>query len=116
MSKLFNGPLLSVNTALAVKIGLNESIVLSKVHCLLKKKRKLKDKQTFQEGHYWVCNSYDSWQKQFPFWSKMTIRRIFKKLIENNLLVVDSFNDKSIDRTNWYRVNYKTLESLGIQI
>lgn len=50
---------------LATIIGLNESIILQQVHYWLKIKEK--SKQDYIDGHYWVYNTYEQWQEQFPF-------------------------------------------------
>src|SRR5690625_5636932 len=62
------------------------------------------------EGHKWVYNSYDDWQKQFPFWSKPTIVRIFKRLKDADLIVTGNYNKRSYDRTKWYRSEEHTSE------
>lgn len=34
----------------------------------------------------------DEWKEEFPFWSKSTIKRVFKKLRDMKLIEVDNFN------------------------
>lgn len=95
---------------LAVAVGLNEAIVLQQVHywCTLNAKAK----RNCKDGHYWVYNSFPAWQKQFPWWSERTIKTIFSKLEKRNLLVSGNYNDLSMDRTKWYRVNHDALDAL----
>ena len=64
MSKLLldENPLM-IMPQLAVKIGLNESIVLQQIHYWLEINRKA-DKNK-RDGFYWTYNSYKEWQKQF---------------------------------------------------
>jgi hypothetical protein len=85
--------------SLAEKIGLNESIVLQQLHYWLLESKNIKD------GEKWVYNTYEDWQKQFPFWSVSTIRRIIGKLEKENLVFVGNFNKLKIDNTKWYRIN-----------
>jgi hypothetical protein len=62
---LLNEYPLIVLPELAVKIGLNESIVLQQIHYWLIQHEK--QEIDFHDGRYWVYNSYPEWNKQFPF-------------------------------------------------
>ena len=109
MSILFNENPLTVNVELARKIGLNESIVLQQIQYWIKINEKAE--RNYHDGYYWTYNTYQEWQKQFPFWSLRTIRRIFTQLESNGFVVVENYNKLKIDRTKWYRIDYKALES-----
>ena len=102
-------PLL-VMPRLATLIGLNESIVLQQVHYWLKGKEQRQ--QDYIDGRYWVYNTYEQWQEQFPFWSIMTIRRTMTKLENKGLLIAENYNKAGFDKTKWYTINYNTLNSL----
>jgi len=108
MSKLIidERPLL-VPPTLASKIGLNEAIVLQQIHFL----STISDNEI--DGRKWVYNSYDDWQNQFPFWSRPTIVRIFKRLEDAELIIAGNYNKRAYDRTKWYAVNYKKLAILS---
>ena len=93
---------------LAVKIGINEAIVVQQVHYWLERSNHDYD------GKKWVFNSLDKWCEQFPFWSKRTLERIFKKLEDENILIVGNYNKLSFDRTKWYSINYDYLQSVGM--
>ncbi|HDR4494281.1 TPA: hypothetical protein QCQ12_003115 [Bacillus cereus biovar anthracis] len=93
---------------LAVKIGINEAIVVQQVHYWLERSNHNYD------GKKWVFNSLDKWCEQFPFWSKRTLERIFKKLEDENILIVGNYNKLSFDRTKWYSINYDYLQSVGM--
>ena len=105
---LINEPPLLVFKTLAVKIGLNEAIVLQQLHFLCSISNNEKD------GHAWVYNTIDSWRdNHFEFWSRETIKRVFLSLREKNLVHSSSdFNKMKIDKTLWYRVNYDELKLL----
>lgn len=102
-------PLL-VMPKLATLIGLNESIVLQQVHYWLKSKEQRQ--QDFIDDHYWVYNTYEQWQEQFPFWSIMTIRRTITKLENKGLLISGNYNMAGFDNTKWYSINYAALDNL----
>lgn len=107
MSKLLiNEPPLQVLPSLAVLIGLNEAIFIQQIHYWLIASN------NEEEGRKWVYNSIDSWQRQFPFWSESTIKRIIQDLKNKEILIVGKFNKLKLDRTNWYSINYENLEIL----
>ena len=112
MSKLLLDEVpLMIMPQLAVKIGLNESIVLQQVHYWLEINKKAN--KNLRDGFYWTYNSYKEWQEQFPFFSTKTIQRTIVKLEKIDLLISANYNKLKIDRTKWYRINYETLENIG---
>jgi hypothetical protein len=102
MSKLLldEQPLV-VLPSLAIKLGLNESLVLQQLHYWLQKSNQKRD------GFYWVYNTYKEWNQQFPFWSLNTIRRAIANLEKNGVIVSGNYNDLKIDKTKWYRIDYE---------
>ncbi|MBF8049254.1 conserved phage C-terminal domain-containing protein [Staphylococcus capitis] len=91
---------------LATEIGLNEAIVLQQMHYWLKKSNHNYD------GRRWIYNSFPEWQKHFPFWSVMTIKRAVYSLEKQNLLYVGNYNKAKFDKTKWYSINYEKLEGM----
>jgi hypothetical protein len=109
MSKLLlNEQPLLVMPQLAVKIGLNESIILQQIHYWNEINKKAK--HNLKDGYYWTFNSYNDWMNQFPFWSVSTIKRSIHKLESIGLIVCGNYNKLKIDRTKWYRIRYEVLE------
>ena len=98
-------PILVLPT-LASEIGLNEAIVLQQMHYWLKKSNHNYD------GRRWIYNSFPEWQKHFPFWSVMTIKRAVYSLEKQNLLYVGNYNKAKFDKTKWYSINYEKLEGV----
>jgi uncharacterized phage protein (TIGR02220 family) len=100
---LINEAPLMIVPSLAVKIGMNEAVVLQQIHYWLGiSKHKI-------EGKKWVYNTYEDWQKQFPFWSISTIRRTFYSLEKCGVVVSDNWNALKLDKTKWYTINYEQL-------
>ena len=91
---------------LATEIGLNEAIVLQQMHYWLKKSNHNYD------GRRWIYNSFPEWQKHFPFWSVMTIKRAVYSLEKQDLLHVGNYNKAKFDKTKWYSINYGKLEDV----
>lgn len=104
MSKLLvNESPLQVLPSLAVRIGLNEAITLQQIHFRTREKR-----------GGWCYDSYETWQKEhFPFWSVMTIRRVFKSLIDRDLIFAEKqhLHGKGDHRLS-VKVNHLTLSEL----
>lgn len=96
---------------LATLIGLNESIVLQQVHYWLKHKEK--SGQDYIDGRYWVYNTYEQWQEQFPFWSIRTLKRIFTSLENLGLLLSANYNKAGFDKTKWYSIDYNVLNTFS---
>ncbi|MBP1917214.1 putative phage protein (TIGR02220 family) [Lederbergia galactosidilyticus] len=108
MSKLlFDEHPLVILPSLAIHLGLNESIIIQQLHYWVNSNGKTR------EGHKWVYNTYEDWQKQFPFWSISTIRRTITKLENADYIIVSNFNKLAIDKTKWYRINYDMLKGLN---
>lgn len=103
MSLLISEPPLQVLPSLAVKIGLNEAIVLQQIHYWLLKSNNVRD------GYKWVYNSYSEWNKQFPFFSRNTMIRAFNSLEKQGLLITANYNKAGFDKTKWYRIDYEKL-------
>ncbi len=116
---LINESPLQVLPSLATRVGLNEAIVLQQIHYWLRHYQKaesnLKPDKRFhyKQGRWWVYNSYADWQESnFPFWSISTIKRAFKSLERQNLLIAEQLSEDKHDRTNWYAIDYDELNRL----
>ncbi|HBU8084462.1 TPA: hypothetical protein MDA08_004807, partial [Escherichia coli] len=117
MSLLFAERPLVINTQLAMKIGLNEAIVLQQLHYWLR------DTSSGMEcdGVRWIYNTTEQWLEQFPFWSESTLKRAFASLKALGLLRSEKLNKSKRDMTNFYTINYdsallddgKVNESIG---
>src|SRR5260370_42640619 len=60
--------------SLAKAVGVNGAIVIQQVHFYLVDP----NNGRIHDGEHWIFNSYEQWQRNdFPFWSPITIRRIF---------------------------------------
>lgn len=113
MSKLLiEEPPLQVLPSLALKIGLNEAIVLQQLHYLLRNP---------QFGcriaeHQWIFNTYEQWRSQyFPFWSEVTIKRTFANLAEMKL-IVSCQPEGAMSRRKYYRIDRAKLDAISERI
>jgi DnaA-like protein len=106
---LINEPPLQVLPTLAIKIGLNEAIILQQVHYWLNPRFN----KNFFKGRYWVRNTYDQWQQQFPFWGEKTIRRAIGNL--ENAAILVSFITREFKKVKYYTIDYARVETLQKQ-
>lgn len=107
MSKLLisERPLMII-PSLALKIGLNEAIILQQIHYWVQKSKHEHD------GRKWVYNTYKEWQSQLPFWSESTIKRTIKSLQQQGYLLSANYNKSKLDQTKWYSIDYDKLAEL----
>lgn len=93
---------------LAVEVGLNEAIFLQQLHYWLSGKSAKNI-----DGNKWIYNTYEDWQKQFPFWSVSTVKRTITSLDKQNLLLKGNYNKLGFDKTVWYSVDYAELNRVN---
>jgi hypothetical protein len=106
---LFNERPLCLAPSLAVRVGLNEAIVLQQLHYWLQNDRVGRQ----HEGRKWIRNSLEEWRDNFPFWSESTIRRALQSLRDKGLVLAsDGPNKKGYDRTLWYCIDHEALAEL----
>jgi hypothetical protein len=103
---LINENPLIILPSLAVKIGLNEAIILQQIHYWLDPRTN----KNLKNGVYWVYNTYSQWHLQFPFFSEITIRRAISSLEKQDLLISKTFNANSFNNIKWYTINYEKLK------
>lgn len=108
-SLLLNEQPLVVLPELACKIGLNEAIILQQLNYWINKSTNTYD------GKRWVYNTYNDWQKQFPWWSISTIKRSLQRLKKMDLIITANYNQLPQDRTVWYSINYGKINELAAQ-
>jgi len=79
---LLNESPLIILPSLALEIGLNEAIFLQQLHYWM-----LKSSTNF-DARNWVYRTTKEWEKEFPFWSISTIKRIISSLKKRKILEV----------------------------
>ena len=91
---------------LAKELGINEAILLQKIHGWLQCKPHEAD------GRAWIYNTYKSWQEQLPFLSESTLKRTMKNLVDKGIVIINNFNTSKFDKTNWYSIDYEALDKV----
>jgi hypothetical protein len=104
---LINEPPLLVLPTLAAEIGLNEAIILNQMHYWQTNKN---NKNNF-DGRVWARNTYQEWQKEFPFWGKNTIVRGIDNLHEQRL-ILSYMEQAGCRKQKYYAVDYEVLKQV----
>ena len=108
MGLLFDEHPLVLSPTLAKELGnLNEAVFVQQVHYWLEIKKQTG--KNFVEGRYWIYNSVEDWLKQFPWMSSATLRRTIDSLVKKGYIVKGNFNQKKMDHTTWYTLNYEKI-------
>jgi hypothetical protein len=92
--------------SLAVKLGLNEAVVLQQIHYWVEASLHV------VEGRKWVYKTYREWQRQLPFWSESTIKQAIRSLESQGYLLSENWNRLKLDKTKWYTIDYERLKDL----
>jgi len=100
-----------INTELAEKIGLEESVMVMQLHYWLTKCPKHKDQRD------WIYNTLEDWYDQFKYWSYSKVRRIVKSLESSGVIISEKRNVYLGNHTKWYTINYELLnDTTGVNL
>jgi hypothetical protein len=84
----------------ARQYGLPEAVMISNFQFWITKNRA--NKENAREGRTWTYNSIKAFTDLFPYLSVGQIRRTLDRLVELQVLVTGTFNERAVDRTKWY--------------
>lgn len=105
----FNKPC-RFNMILANEFGVHEAVLLE--HIIFWIKLNKKNGKNFNDGHYWTYSSVRELQeKYFPFLSSSQINTVITNLKRDKIIKIGSYNKKGFDRTAWYSIDEKNLNS-----
>lgn len=86
--------------SLAVALGgADRALVLQQLNYWLVRSKHI------HAGRYWVYNTVEAWQVQFPWLSQSTVRRILAYLEQEGLILTGNYNRVATDRTKWYTID-----------
>jgi hypothetical protein len=86
----------------AVAHGVNAAVIYSNILHWVEKNRA--NNKHLVDGSYWTYNSYKAFAILFPYLSEKQIRTAIDRLVDNGLIIKDSFNSDNRDNTNWYTI------------
>src|SRR5262245_43643977 len=90
--------------ALAMEIGLNESILFLQMEFWTAVGGEER------AGKTWIRKSVREIHSEFPFWSPATVERIIQCLVRRGLIIAENFNENPRDKSRWLALN---LEAAG---
>lgn len=62
--------------------------------------------RNYYDGRHWMYNSISSFQKQFPYMTPYTIKKVLGQMEEMGCIYTGNYNEDKRDRTKWYAINY----------
>jgi hypothetical protein len=99
---LLDGDVITLYPALATRAGINQALILQQLHFLIQITRKA-------TGRWWVFNSYAEWQDYFPWLSTSSIRRLFRELETDGIIL--SWPTPNQDQKKNYTIHYEIWEA-----
>lgn len=67
-------------------------------------------KSHLKNGQYWMYNTYEDFLKTYPHLTRRQIELAVGKLEQAGLIIIDNFNSKKYDRTQWFTYTEKSLK------
>ena len=96
-----------VDKDLAGVVGLNEAILLRRIGDQLYVSGKDID------GRRWIKRTVSEFlEKDFPFWSRSTIRRTIDNCEKKGLLLKGNLSSSKFDKISWYSINDDKLDEM----
>ena len=106
----------SFNVNVAIKYGVNQSIILNNLYFWIEKNRA--NEKHFHDGYYWTYNNMKAFSVLFPYMTERQIDYAIKKLVDEGLVIKGNYNKSSYDRTCWYAITkegYSVLKNCEIE-
>ena len=98
------------NVQIAQQFGLEEAIIVHNLFHWISKNAA--NGENLFEGLYWTYNSIKAYSVLFPYLSETKVKRVFKNLEDNGVIIKGNFSDDKCVRTNWYSFPSETLNYL----
>lgn len=91
------------------KYGLYQANLLKNIEFTITKG--LENDRYFHRGRGWMYGTAKEFSKRHIYLSEQQVKYHLKKLVDAEILIVDSFNKRKNDRTNWYSFSDKEYEN-----
>ncbi|WP_421902247.1 hypothetical protein [Maridesulfovibrio sp.] len=100
------------DTDIADQFGVNVAVLIHHFQFWLEKNAS--NNHNFHKGRFWTHNTLEAFTKIFTYLSKSQLKRLLKKMVDEGIILKDSFNKSGFDRTNWYAFTDEWAELLNI--
>ena len=91
------------DTEVAKRFGINCAVILNSLELWLEKNRA--NEEYIFENRVWVRNSKRAMTELFPYLNERQINYAVQKLIDENIILKNNFNEKTNDRTLWLTIS-----------
>ena len=90
----------SFDVDIAEQHGVEAAVIIQNLDFWLSKNKA--NQRNYHDGRYWTYNSASAFSKLFPYWPSSKIRRLLRKLEDNDVILTGNYNSTPYDRTLWY--------------
>lgn len=99
-----------INKNVIRSLGLKESVIISEITNLINLNQY--SETNYIQGKYWVKKTYKDWHNDiFPYFSEITIKRIFTNL-ESIGVLLKKDNENKFDRTLNVTIDFERLNEI----
>lgn len=95
--------------SLALAIGDRDAVFIQQVYYWMRINQEREDPQMHKRGRWWTYARLPDWQKQLPWMSISTIRRIISRGHNRGYLIVAVLNTDPTYQRKWYSVDTEAL-------
>lgn len=88
------------NTNIAKEYGIAEAVFINNLQHWIEKNRA--NNKHFYDDRWWTYNSIPAFAEIFDYLSAPQIKRLIKRLVDKEVIVIGSYNKNPYDHTRWY--------------
>jgi len=95
-----------LDTKIAATFGSDEALFLSQLQYWISK-----GYGVLHQGKRWIYNTYEQWVKQMPWLTRDRFKRMIKKLLNSEVLMIEKLKAHEWKQTNFYTINEEALKA-----
>jgi hypothetical protein len=101
-----------VLVALIQLVGVDEALLLQKLHWMLTDVAAEERADHFEDGRWWIQSSYSEWLEIFCWFSDYKIHRVLKDLRRDGYIIASTDYGDFFDRRLWYTIDYDRMNEV----
>ena len=95
-----------LDTKIAATFGSDEALFLSQLQYWISK-----GYGVLHKGKRWIYNTYEQWVKQMPWLTRDRFKRMIKRLLNSEVLMIEKLKAHEWKQTNFYTINEEALKA-----
>ncbi|QDZ41704.1 hypothetical protein FRE64_17310 (plasmid) [Euhalothece natronophila Z-M001] len=95
-----------LDTNIAATFGSDEALFLSQLQYWISK-----GYGVLYKGKRWIYNTYEQWIQQMPWLTRDRFKRMIKKLLNSEVLMIEKLKAHEWKQTNFYTINEEALKA-----